>query len=359
MLLGMRACPSIHPSRPLLLALLLLLLALPLWAGQSPPQDEEEVKVALDLIRVEFYRGEKFDPQSRVEGGRLDGSLATVYSVEVSVEVFRPGRVEVRLTLEPSERGPRLSAKKEIDARRGIHRLRFPGLINLASFGDEIQPAVLKVEVAGERGEKISRRIHLELKGPEPPWVRITDLFIIPDNVGPMALLEPGEEFSLHIFYEVMRNPAGVEPTLRVIALVDRSGFDPTDRLDPDQWWEEKRVPGRPGIYEVVVRGIAPAYFRNPGRRLHRLEIYAVMWYGADRPRLKRQSEIIYDQLANQSRRPFTDSDTLPFLDQRKRWKVRPLTTEEYFNRLDELEKELSRLDRERENAERWAGGGF
>ncbi|GEM_PF-3987638 len=355
----MRVHPPIHPHGLLLAALALLLLPFPLWAGQSPPgDDEEEVKVALDLVSVDLYRGEKFAPKNREAGGLLDGTRSPVYSLEVSVEVFRPGRVEVRVSLEPSARGPKLSAKKEIEARRGIHRLRFPGLINLASFGEEPQPALLLVEVRGERGEKLTRRIHLELRGPEPPWVRITDLFIIPADVGPLALLEPGEDFSLHIFYEVIRNPAGVEPTLRLTALVDHSGFDPTLRLDPDQWWEERRVPGSPGIYEVVVGGIAPYYFRNPGQRLHRLEVYAVMWYGGDEPRLKRASELIYDSLADQGRRPFTEQDTLPYLDQRKRWRISPLTTEDYFDRLDELEKIQRRLARERENAERWAGFG-
>lgn len=353
----MKSFPSVHSFRSLPLLLAFLVLTFPLWTGQSSFEDKE-IKVSLDLVSVELYRGEKFAPQTRVEGGRLDGSLATVYSLEVSVEVFRPGRVEVKVLLEPSQRGPKITAQKELDAHRGIHRLRFPGLINMASFGEESQAALLVVEVKGERGEQLTRRIHLELKGPEPPWVRITDLFIIPDDAGALALLEPGEEFSLHIFYEVVRNSAGVEPTLRVVALVDQSGIDPTDRLDPDQWWEEKRVPGKPGIYEVIVRGIAPSYFRNSDLRLHRLEAYAVMWYGGEEPRVRQSSEIIYDDQPGQNRRAPTGDETLIFLDQRKRWKIHSLDTEAYFKRLDQLEKILRKLNREQSIAERWATWG-
>jgi hypothetical protein len=248
-----------------------------------------------------------FDVQAATSGVSLDAAALDADDSEIAHEV------------------------RKVDLEKGARSVVFKEFIHLA---DLFGKGRIRVRVAMTAPDEpvVTLTATADVEGAEEPSVQLLDAWPAPVGMAaPFSYFSPGDRFQMLFHYQVIESAGDRQPTLKVLATVDNE-FPDVERARPHEtWWGETKVPGKPGYYEVTVRGTVPTHFQNYDLSTHKLTFTYRLYYNRKVGWDGRTSFDLFDQTPGLSRQSSFDEDLWVKVDHAYRWRAREIKQDEYF----------------------------
>jgi len=299
-----------------------------MWTSASALAGEPAQKPA----RVTFVRF-VFHPDGKTETGTsfkypdaksldIECTLDAAETCAVSLDASAFDQSDARLA----------RAEQKVKLAKGERSVTFKDFLSLADvFGK--QHIRVEVDVTGEGLTPIRVTLTADVEGPPEPSVQMLDVWPSPLGMrAPFSYFSPGDRFTMLFHYQVIDSATDRAPTLSVFATVDNE-YPDVERARPHEtWWGETKAVGKPGFYEVTVRGTAPRYFQNYDESTHKLTFTYRLYFSDKLKWDGRTSFDLFDPTPGLSRQSSFDEDLWVKLDYGYRWRVREMKQDEYFD---------------------------
>ena len=249
---------------------------------------------ALELKELEAYPlAHGVDAHQRSFEAEIADELGLYALIRITgLEERREENLDLYLVLFDGEddehRRPLLKQKRSERYGNGEFVLEFTDFIDADSWlGDHEFTAILEASLNGAKTVRMER--DFSVSGPSMPNVSFENFAVFSYEDGPdYDQLTPGEEFVIDITVRVEENDTGLDPRLRLYAVMedDLWFIDPEEiHITPAPNWSEAWLRGGAGEWRVLARGRMPLHFEHPYDYYHDYRIYAYVGFGENQQR--------------------------------------------------------------------------